>query len=225
MALLVRDPLPDQVAAQSHVTALLKSAGSQCEVVTTGSFDTRGGLLTIPAADVVVVIDGGLTPQENGWLDDVVGTLMRSHVLAVAPVVVVPSGVVLDAGIRNTTDGLAARSGRTDLAPFELERCRQVTSLSGRSLAIRRDDLVRLLADEQVVWGSSFSASLAAVTAASGRCCLVWAHQRWTLARGLDAGPTDSPMLAWSRGRIATWFDSGITPHQPEPGRAGEGVW
>lgn len=221
-AVIVRDPLPDAVAAQHHLAMLMKTAGSQVEVLHTGSWATGSDVGPIPEADVIVVIDGGLSPQENGWLGDLVGVLQQPHVFAVSPLVLVSSGVVLDGGVVRAHDGLAARSGRCDLAPFELERCRQVSSLSGRALAIDRNDFVRLAV---AFTNAGPSNAIAQAAGIASRCCLVWAHQRWVLDRGIDARSTDSPMLAWSSGRLRSWFDPHVSPHRPEPGRAGEGVW
>jgi hypothetical protein len=224
--LVIRDPLADPTQASDQLSALLRS-----EVVQTIPWQFQHSFPDVPDCDFAVVIDGGLAPSETNWLGDLLGALDRPHVFAVAPVVSVPSGIVLDGGVVTGPDGMAARSGRADLAPFELDRCRQVPTLSGRALAIRRRDLLSMLDALQAgntpvgAGVSGFSAILGQAARDSGRCCLIWAHQRWTLNRGIAAGPTDSPMLAWENGRIRTWFDAGVAPHRPEPGRAGEGVW
>jgi hypothetical protein len=215
---VVRDPLSHPVTAQRQLANLIRSAGVHVTVEATNMWMTGHAFPKISDdVDVVAIVDGGLTPQANGWLDDLAGALLRDHVFAVAPLLTVPSGVVFDAGVVMGSDGLMARSGRLDFAPFELARCRQVATLSGRAFVVRRKDLPRFTAAQ--------SDSLMAAAATAGQTCLVWAHQRWALDVGLTASPTDSPMLAWSRGRLKTWFDDGITPHQPEPGRIGEGVW
>ncbi len=219
---VVRDPLTDPVAAQRHLAMLMKTAGTQVEVLHTRSWTTGETMGQLPEADVVLIIDGGLSPQEAGWLGDLVGVLQQPHVFAVSPLVLAPSGVVFDGGVNCGSDGLAARSGRCDLAPFELERCRQVHSLSGRAMAIRYPDFLPLSGRNSA---TGITPALAAAAEQQGRCCLVWAHQRWVLNRGIAARSTDSPMLAWSSGRLRSWFDPGVTPHRPEPGRAGEGVW
>jgi hypothetical protein len=219
---VIREPLQDLVAAQRHLAMLMKTAGTQVEVLHTTSWKLGETLGEIPAADVVMIIDGGVSPQENGWLGDIVGALQQPHVFAVSPLVVVPSGVVLDGGVNLGPDGFSARSGRSDLAPFELERCRQVHSLSGRAMAIRHADLLLVAGS---IGTTGLSAAVAEAAHQQGRCCLVWAHQRWVLDKGIDARATDSPMLAWSAGRMRNWFDPAVAPHRPEPGRAGEGVW
>jgi hypothetical protein len=135
-------------------------------------------------------------------------------------VVTVPSGIVFDAGIKDQPSGLRVRSGRIDLAPFELARCRQVHTLSGRVVVMRSDDAAT------IDWSGQISQQLATASKAARRRCLIWAHQRWVLDVGLaEFAATDSPMLAWGRGRLATWLEPSVAHHEPEPGRIGEGVW
>jgi hypothetical protein len=220
IVLIIRDPLADDVAADLHRTTLTRNAGTAINIVETLTWHLRDPAPTVPECDVVAIVDGGLTPQETGWLDDLVGVLSQDHVLAAAPVLTVPSGVVFDAGVVRGVDGLCARSGRLDLAPFELARCRQVQTLSGRAMVIRRADF--LVAAQSA---DGISRSLQNLATSTKKACLMWAHQRWALDVGLRPGPTDSPMLAWNQGRLKTWFEEDITPHQPEPGRIGEGVW
>ncbi len=224
--IVVRDPLTDPVKAQQQLARLLQTSGVVVHVSASYLWTAGAPFPEIPQdADVVAIVDGGLTPQENGWLDDLTGAVLQTHVLAVAPILTTPSGVVFDGGVLEGSDGLAARSGRLDFAPYELARCRQVVTLSGRAMLIRRSDLdaIDLGAIDRAV--SSISSELRRVGTSTDRKLLVWAHQRWRLDVGLVAGPTDSPMLAWSRGRLRTWFDDEIVGHQPEPGRIGEGVW
>jgi hypothetical protein len=218
--LLIRDPLGDESLARKQSDHLLATAGGQVCIDRVESW--KLGLMPAAAtgSDVVIVVDGGVTPPSTGWLDDLVGVLFQPHVFAVAPVIVVPSGIVADGGVVGTSDGYRARSGRIDLAPFELARCRQVASLSGRVMVLRGADGPFSFDGEQL------SGELAALAKKHQRACVIWAHQQWRLDVGLyDVGPTDSPMLAWQRGRLRSWFDPQVEPHQPEPGRIGEGVW
>jgi hypothetical protein len=227
VSLVIRDPLGDPLQAARHAKDLVAFAGAQVQVAEVVQWRTG---TTFPAfaeeSDAVAIIDGGVVPLEKGWLDDLLGALHRPHVLVVAPVLLVPSGIVFDGGVSG--DGInpfRARSGRLDLAPYELARCRRVTSLSGRALVIRTSDLNATPSLVDALSTGTFTEALHAFALSSQRCCLIWAHQRWTLSAGLNAEPTDSPMLAWNRGRLLHWWESKVTPHQPEPGRQGEGVW
>jgi hypothetical protein len=242
--IVIRDPLDDVLRAASHSQQLLATAGVHVTVSEVVTWDSGSPFPDVPTnGDVVAVVDGGLVPSEKGWLDDLVGVLQQDHVFAVAPLLAVPSGVVFDGGAvtaeniahqhPNETSGTArrsagfmrARSGRLDFAPYELARCRQVASLSGRAVVIRTADLRHpgdlVSAFEQ----NDFTQALREASFRSQRCCLVWGHQRWTLSIGLAAKPTDSPMLAWNRGRLRTWWEPTVMSHEPEPGRQGEGVW
>jgi hypothetical protein len=224
-AIVVRDPLSAPLLAAQHSQALVDQAGASVTVanVTEWTTGTPFPLLS-ENVDVVVIVDGGLVPAEKGWLDDLTGALQQPHVFAVAPVLQVPSGIVFDAGVMSDGTTLRARSGRLDLAPYELARCRQVPTLTGRAVVIRAQDLGHSGLAAALTAGQ-FSRALGDAAAGSQRCCLVWAHQRWTLASGLDAKSTDSPMLAWTRGRLRNWWEPSVEAHQPEPGRQGEGVW
>jgi hypothetical protein len=224
-AIVVRDPLSAPLLASQHSQVLVDQAGTSVTVAHVTEWTTGTPFPVLSEnVDVVVIVDGGLVPAEKGWLDDLTGALQQPHVFAVAPVLQVPSGIVFDAGVMSDGTTLRARSGRLDLAPYELARCRQVPTLTGRAVVIRAQDLGESGLTAALTAGQ-FSRALGDAAAGSQRCCLVWAHQRWTLASGLDAKSTDSPMLAWTRGRLRNWWEPSVEPHQPEPGRQGEGVW
>lgn len=245
--LVIRDPLSG-MAADRHRAALLKATGV---LVTVGSVSTAvsvDGALRIPlasysgvdveadvavdvgadvAVDVVVIVDGSVLPSQIGWLDDLVGVLLRDHVFSVAPLIVSPSGVAFDGGIdsvaqsstgETSTPTLVVRSGRVDLPPFDLCRVTPTDTFSCRSLVIRSSDLARI---ESLTPRSLFEASTQA-----GRSNLVWAHQRWGIDASLgDVSALTPGMSAWQTGRLASWCGSDVEPHRPTIGRKGEGVW
>jgi hypothetical protein len=219
-AVIVRDPVTNPQLAATQERNLLAAAGSRVGIERVVGWHSGSALPELQGVDIVAIVDGGLTPDDGSWLDDLSGVLLREHIFAVSPLVTVPSGIVFDAGISNRPTGPQVRSGRVDLAPFELARCRKVDTVSGRAVVMRAVDAAT------IDWSQHVSARIGDAAGASGRSCLIWAHQRWALDIGLEEFlPTDSPMLAWGRGRLGTWLDDGIAPHQPEPGRIGEGVW
>jgi hypothetical protein len=227
VSIVIRDPLGDPLHATRHAKDLIARVGTPVSVIEVIQWKTGTPFPVLAAqSDALAIVDGGVVAAEHGWLTDLLGALQQSHVFAVAPLLLVPSGIVFDGGVVGPpANPLRARSGRLDLAPYELARCRQVASLSGRNLVIRTSDLNATPSLVDALTTGTFTEALHAVAQSSQRCCLIWAHQRWTLSAGLNAEPTDSPMLAWNRGRLLHWWQSNVTPHQPEPGRQGEGVW
>ncbi len=169
-------------------------------------------------ADAVLVVDGSLRLGAADFLDDMVGVLLRSDVLAVAPIVTVPSGMVVDAGL--TLDGsvLRPRCGGLLRPPFDLPLTRAVGAFSGRLFCIRTGDLT-LLEDLS-------AASFAAAAAASGRRLVVWPHQRAVVEYDLAPRDAGSPSAgAWSRGRLVSWFGPGIDGYRPLNDSKAESVW
>jgi hypothetical protein len=223
---VVRDPIEDARLRAVQRSRIVAASGTLTQIDHCVSWASDRGA-PFPeldsSTDVVAIVDGGLSAPD-GWLDELVGVLLRPHVFAAAPLITVPSGIVIDAGIQRIRSGLRVRSGRTDLAPLELARCRQTATLSGRALVLRRSSIDTDWAARVAERGLS-QVIEAAATGAQQRC-LVWAHQRWRLDVGLhDLSPVSSPMLAWGQGRLGSWHDAGVMGHEPEPGRAGEGVW
>ncbi len=215
--------------AKDPSDSILRLSASQVSVIDVISWNSKEPFPPISdSAQVVAVVDGALVPSESTWLEDLVGALQQPHVFAVAPLLLVPSGIAFDGGVIVRSDAepiMRARSGRLDLAPFELARCRQVVSLSGRAVVMRRDDFMEDHALPTALERGTFSSALHDAAKRSRRVNLIWAHQRWTLSLANQALPTDSPMLAWQRGRLRTWWESNVVAHEPEPGRIGEGVW
>jgi hypothetical protein len=241
VTLVIRHPLPGE-AGKRHRERVLASPGhvrilSADGVDLTARPDSAGA----PGPnDFTVIVDGAAWPTEKGWLDDLVGACARDHVLAVAPLIVAPSGVSFDGGVEpvefepvepakvepfatekpteQPTVTLRARSGRVDLPPYELARVTPVASLSGRVVVIRTSDLQAL--------GVLSSRRMFDYAKQVNRSPLIWAHQRWTVEASLaDISPLTPGMAAWASGRLAQWFDADVVPHQPAVWRIGEGVW
>jgi hypothetical protein len=233
--LVIRDPLSGR-AADKHRAALVKATGVLVTVASVSTVVSVDGALRIPptifsganvGAEVVVVVDGSVLPSQIGWLDDLVGALLRDHVFSVAPLIVSPSGVAFDGGIdavdqsstgETSTPTLVVRSGRVDLPPFDLCRVTPTDTLSCRSLVIRSSDLAQI---ESLSPRSLYEASTQA-----GRVNLVWAHQCWGIDASLgDVSALTPGMSAWQSGRLGSWCGTDVEPHHPTIGRKGEGVW
>ncbi len=230
VSLEIRNPLSGE-AGKRHRERVMSSAGSVSMVLVDAVDSANPARSTgnVGQNDFTAIIDGAVWPTEHHWLDDLVGACARDHVLAVAPLIVAPSGIAFDGGVElvDPSSGLdvdppratlKARSGRVDLPPFELARVTPVASLSGRVLVIRTRDLQAI--------GSLSSRRLFDYAKSVNRSSLIWAHQRWTIEASLaDIDPLTPAMAAWRSGRLAHWFDSDVQPHHPAVWRIGEGVW
>jgi hypothetical protein len=169
-------------------------------------------------ADVLLVVDGSLRVGGQGFLADLLGALLRPDVLAVAPIVTVPSGMVVDAGLVWDGSTLRARCGGLLRPPFDLPLTRAVDAFSGRVFCVRTDDLTLL--------GDLSPASFASATSLSGRRLVVWPHQRCIVEYDLASRDAGSPSsVAWSSGRLASWFGPEISGYRPLNDSKAESVW
>jgi hypothetical protein len=227
--LVIRNPLAGEAGAR-HRARVMTSPGSitirHIEVDASNAVDLAK---LNDSKSFTVIIDGAAWPTEQNWLDDLIGVCARDHVLAVAPLIVAPSGVAFDCGVDIVEAGrldptLKARSGRLDLPPYELARVTPVASLSGRVMVIRTADLHVIGAHTSL--SALTSRRLFDYAAEVKRSPVIWAHQRWTVEGSLaDIGPLTPAAAAWQSGRFTDWFDADVIPHQPVAGRMGEGVW
>ena len=217
VAVVVRNPVANQSPQRDE---LARNIGSATLLHDVDDGSCAALAYAAGSAHVLVVVDGSLRLGSPDLIDDVVGALLRDKVFAVAPIVTVPSGLIVDAGLLRADGRLIARCGGLFRPPFDLPWVRSVDSLSGRVLAIRVADLLAF-GDQPLDHHT-----LEAIGAESSRRLVIWPHQQAIVTYGLadrDAG--SAAAAAWTTGRLAQWFGPEITSYRPLNDSKSESVW
>jgi hypothetical protein len=179
-------------------------------------------------ATVGFVIDGSLRIQSPDLFADLVGIVCRGNVFGVAPMIVGPSGVAIDAGLEGAsidpgeftgTETLIARCGPLRQPPYSLLWTRSVPALSGRCLMAPIESF-RALDDRSLT-----PASLRIVSAMSKKALLVWPHHQVVFSYGITAHGNTPAVLPWRDPRLMTWFGPDIAAYSPLNDSASESVW
>ena len=218
VAVVVRNPVANPSTHRAEIARNIGAATLLGPGLQTGSCAALA--LAAENADVLIVVDGSLRLGSPDLIDDLVGALLRDNVFAVAPIVTVPSGMVVDAGLSRSDGRLIARCGGFFRPPFDLPWVRAVDSLSGRILANRVADLLAL--------GDSplDHVTLETEGSKSSRRMVVWPHQQAIVTYGLADRDAGSPAAAaWTTGRLAEWFGPDVASYRPLNDSKSESVW
>lgn len=172
-------------------------------------------------AGVAFLIDGSLRIRSADLFVDLVGLALRADVFAVAPVIVSPSGIAIDAGLIDT-GSLVARCGLLRRPPYDLLWCRGVDALSGRCVVAKAAELRRL--GDRPVSANGFREAVREGRVRSGKL-LIWPHHQVEVTYGLRSGGDMAPVLAWREHRVMTWFGSDIAPYSPLNDSKAESFW
>jgi hypothetical protein len=196
---------------------------------TLSAFPTAGEvavLLESANANVGFVIDGTLRVQSADIFADLLGVALRHNVFAVAPIVVAPSGVAIDAGLEvysvetNGDRSFVARCGPLRRPPYSLLWTRTVGSLSGRCVLARTESF-RLLEDRTV---EASNLSRSAVSADAN--LIIWPHHQVVATYAMMGDEGDTPAaLVWRAPRLMSWFGTNIAAYSPLNDSASESVW
>jgi hypothetical protein len=176
-------------------------------------------------ATIGLIIDGSLRIQSPDLFADLIGIVCRNNVFGVAPIVVSPSGVALDAGLDLTSGDaphdeiLVARCGPLKRPPYALLWTRSVPALSGRCLFASLKSF-RALGNRTV---SPTNLRLAA--AESGTSLLIWPHHQVVFTYGITPDGNTPAALPWRDPPLMTWFGPNIAPYSPLNDSASESLW
>jgi hypothetical protein len=229
----------DLLARINEANVMFTSMNAQVSVVlcdqTLSAFPAGADvarLLESANANVGFVIDGALRVQSTHIFADLVGVALRPNVFAVAPIVVAPSGVAIDAGLEvesvesNGDQSFVARCGPLRRPPYSLLWTRAVGALSGRCLLARTESF-RLLENHTVEASNLSRGALSAASGVSSNANLIiWPHHQVvaTYAAMGDDGNTPAA-LVWRAPRLVTWFGPNIAAYSPLNDSASESVW
>jgi hypothetical protein len=175
--------------------------------------------LEAEGATVGFVLDGSLRIQSPDLFADLVGIICRGNIFGVAPMIVSPSGVAIDAGLEGTEETLIARCGPLRQPPYSLLWTRSVPALSGRCLMAPIESF-RALGDHSLTPGN-----LRIVSAMSKKALLVWPHHQVVFSYGFTAHGNTPAVLPWRDPRLMTWFGPDIAAYSPLNDSASESVW
>lgn len=172
-------------------------------------------------ATVGFLIDGSLRVRSADAFVDLVALSLRTDVFAVAPIVVSPSNIAIDAGL-GFADSLVARCGPLRRSPYDLLWTCAVDALSGRCLCASTAQLRRL--DDRPVSATGLHGAVAAAGDHPIRL-LIWPHHQVEFAFGLHTSGDAPAVLAWREHRLLTWFGDHIAPYSPLNDSDAESFW
>ncbi len=172
-------------------------------------------------ASVGCVFDGALRIRSADLFPDLIALALRKDVFAVAPIVVSPSNIAIDAGL-DFLDAPVARCGPLRRAPYELLWTRGVASLSGRCLIAKTDELRRL--DGHTLDASGLHSFLSTAAANPTRL-VIWPHHQVEATYGIRSSADTAAVLPWREDRLMTWFGANIAPYSPLNDSDAESFW
>jgi hypothetical protein len=234
VGVVITDPITDRqradlVARVSEANAMFASMPGNVSVVVCddalGSFPLTSAVVSAlqsNGANYGFVLDGALRIQSADIFADLLGVAARADSFAVAPIVVAPSGVVIDAGLDLepiSHNVFVARCGPLRRPPYSLLWTRAVASLSGRCIVASLESL-RALADRPLSPDNLFAAATAA-----DKSLVIWPHHQVVATYAMSNEGDTPAALLWRHPRLMTWFGPDIAPYSPLNDSASESVW
>ena len=172
-------------------------------------------------ASMGCVFDGALRVRSADLFPDLIAVALRKDVFAVAPIVVSPSNIAIDAGL-DVVDTPVARCGPLRRAPYELLWTRGVASLSGRCLVAKTAELRRL-------GGRTLNASglhsFLSTSPPNPTRLVIWAHHQVEATYGIRSSADTAAVLPWREDRLMTWFGADIASYSPLNDSDAESFW
>jgi len=189
-------------------------------------------LLRAARGELVLRLDAGLVPTEQGWLAELASQALRPDVGVVGARITTPAGRVVHAGLSVTPDGGVVRLFRglpdPSLSVFGGSHWpRELLAVSGACAMSRREVLERLGGLDEGLTSAEACAVDLCVRAAGAKLRVVYTpHARLVCTTGAPDDVWGAEDLARLRARVGPWLSSGrgdpfCTPHLVSGGPGG----